>query len=98
MGSIGPFGLSLEAGTSGVTGQFDRSVDANPMVSQTFSNSLTFDEEGFSTDESESMSFGMTEGAVVTYTVTLSIPNETIDMVANWFGLGPQSAIRNGGW
>ena len=93
-GSIGPFGLSIEAGTQGITGQFDRSVDMNPMISQTFSNSATFDENGFSTDESESMSFGITEGAVVTHSVTLSISNETLDTIGNWFGLGPQGAIR----
>jgi hypothetical protein len=97
-GSIGPFGLSIEAGSNGIKGQLDRSVDMNPMVSQTYSNSATFDENGFSTDASESMSFGMTEGAVVTHSVTFSIANETLDTIGNWFGLGPQGAIRGGGW
>ncbi len=29
---------------------------------------------------------------------TLSISNETLDTIGNWFGLVPQGAIRNSGW
>jgi hypothetical protein len=48
------------------------------------------------TTRTEGMSYGLQVG--LPPRVTIAIPNSAFETVANWFGFGPQSAGRQGGW
>ncbi|MDA0171262.1 hypothetical protein OJ998_19325 [Solirubrobacter taibaiensis] len=98
MGAIGPFSLSGEVGTdSGITGTFEAPIEMNPGVAQTQQYSFNLNHEtGLTTESTEGMAFGAQEGVAMTHSVTVSIPNDTIETVGSWFGLSEAPDPRNG--
>jgi hypothetical protein len=96
--AVGPLGGELEVGTSsGITGTLDVPMEVNPGLSQTTQHSININ-NGFEveTESTEGMAFGEQGGAVVTHSVTISIPNETLDTIGSWFGLSEAPDPRNG--
>jgi hypothetical protein len=101
-GAIGPLSGEFSAGSSAITGKGNWSIPLNPGVNQVHSGSFELNRQGeFSTATTEGMSFGAQQGFVGSQTVTISVPNSTLDLVGNtvggWFGLGPP-APTGGGW
>jgi hypothetical protein len=98
MGAIGPYGLSGEVGTdSGITVTVEAPLEVNPGIAQTTQYSANLNHDtGFTTDSTEGMAFGAQEGVAMTHSVTISIPNDTIETVGSWFGLSEAPDDRNG--
>jgi len=99
MGGIGPAGVSLTAGTSGLTGTFTTAENLNPGLNQTQTNSLTMGNDGKLTgSQTDGYGFG-NAGVVATYTFTFSVSNQTLDAigsaVSRIFG-GPQTQTAPG--
>jgi hypothetical protein len=102
MGGIGPAGISLTAGTSGITGTFTTAEEMNPGLNQTQTNSLTMGNDGKLTgSQTEGYGFG-NAGVVATYTFTFSMSNQTLDEIGNAFSrlgtflAGPQTQSAPG--
>ena len=85
MGGLGPAGVSLTAGTSGVTGTFTTTEEMNPGLNQTQTYSLTAGNDGKLTgSRTDGYGFG-NAGVVSTYTFTFSMSNQTLDAIGNAF-------------
>jgi hypothetical protein len=98
MGGLGPAGVSLTAGTSGVTGTFTTTEEMNPGLNQTQTNSLTYGNDGkLTASQTEGYGFG-NAGIVSTYTFTFSISNQTLDAIGSALNraLGPSTPSEPG--
>jgi hypothetical protein len=84
----------VTAGSAGITGKVSGNVGAlNQGINQQVSQSLSLNRDGLQTMQTEGVSAGWVSsaGAVVTQTVTISVSNDTLDMVGGWIGLGPEA-------
>jgi hypothetical protein len=90
-GGLGPAGASVSAGTAGVTGTFSTAVPIQPGLNQTQTYTGTIDSAGnVTTSRTEGMGFGFNVGLVSSQTLSLSVSNETLTAIGNFF-----SAIGN---
>jgi hypothetical protein len=101
-GAIGPLSGEFSAGSSAITGKANWGIPLNPGLNQVHSGSFELNRQGeFTTATTEGASFGAQQGFVSTQTVTISVPNSTLDWIGNtvggWFGAGP-NAPTGGGW
>jgi hypothetical protein len=84
----------VTAGSAGITGKVSGNVGAlNPGINQQVSQSLSLNRDGLQTMQTEGVSAGYVSsvGAVVTQTVTISVSNDTLDMIGGMIGLGPEA-------
>ncbi|MDA0163467.1 hypothetical protein OM076_24550 [Solirubrobacter ginsenosidimutans] len=99
-GGLGFVSGELRVDQTGITGKANLNMPINPGINQTVDSYSAKLNPDFTvtTARTEGMSYGMQVGLATTQTVTIAIPNSAFETVANWLGLGPQSANRSGGW
>jgi hypothetical protein len=99
-GGIGLASGELTVDQTGITGKGNLNMPVNPGINQTVeSYSMKLNPDfSVTTARTEGMSYGLQLGLATTQTVTIAIPNSAFETVANWLGMGPQSANRSGGW
>jgi hypothetical protein len=98
-GGLGPISGEFGVDQTGITGKANLNIPLNPGVNQVNSYTGKLNPDfTVTTSHTEAVSYGVQQGLASTQTITIAIPNSAFETVANWFGMGPQSANRSGGW
>ena len=99
-GGLGFVSGEVSVDQTGITGKANLNMPINPGINQTVDSYSAKLNPDFTvtTARTEGMSYGLQLGLATTQTVTIAIPNSAFETVANWLGMGPQSANRSGGW